>query len=61
MINLIQKITFDNLCNPIRNVIVISGKEIVERKGKMQKIEYLQNEKNFLDQIKSIFLKCAFW
>ena len=26
-----------------------------ERKTKIQKIEYLENEKNFLDEIKNIF------
>ena len=29
--------------------------EIVERKGKLQKFEYLENEKSFFDEIKNIF------
>ena len=27
----------------------------MERKGKIQKFEYLENEKSFLDEVKSIF------
>ena len=29
--------------------------ESVERKGKIQKFEYLENEKSFLDEIKNTF------
>ena len=29
-----------------------------EEKAEMQKFEYLENEKSFLDQIKSILRKC---
>ena len=39
---------------------VLWNLESVERKGKeIQKIEYLENEKNFLDEIKNIFH--SFW
>ena len=34
--------------------------ESVERKGKIKKIEYLQNEKSFLGEIKIIFKGLSF-
>ena len=58
----IPKITSANLCKPIHDIINYStsiwpfefgncGKE----GKKLQKFEYLENEKSFLDEIKSIF------
>ena len=54
--------TFANLCNLIHNVIIIPvssdpfSLETVERKRKkLQKIEYLENEKGLFDKIKRIF------
>ena len=51
-----------NLCKPIRDIINYStsicpfesGKRRKEGK-KLQKFEYLKNEKSFLDEIKNIF------
>ena len=34
---------------------VLLSLESVEKKGKIQKCEYLKNEKSFLDEIKNIF------
>ena len=34
---------------------VLLNLESVERKGKIKKIEHFENEKSFLDEIKSIF------
>ena len=55
------KITFANLYKSIHKVIITPvssdplNLEIVERKEKkLQKIEYLENEKSFLDEIKTI-------
>ena len=49
------------LCKPIQDIMIIlvssdplnlkTGKE----RQKIEKIEYLENKKNFLDEIKSIF------
>ena len=58
----ILKITCANLCKPIYDIINYStsicsfesgkcGKE----EEKLQKFEYLENEKSFLDEIKNIF------
>ena len=58
----IPKITSANLCKPIHDIINYStsiwpfelgkcGKE----GEKLQKFEYLENEKSFLDEIKKIF------
>ena len=51
----IPKITFANLCKPVQSVIIIPVSsdplilETDERKGKkIQKTEYLENEKSFL-------------
>ena len=54
--------TSANLCEPLRDIInystsiwpIESGKCGKERK-KSQKIEYLENKKSFLDEIKNIF------
>ena len=58
----IPKITSANLCKPIHDIINYStsiwpfefGKCGKEAK-KLQKVEYLENEKSFLDEIKNIF------
>ena len=58
----IPKITSANLCQLVNGIINYStsicpiefGKCGKERK-KLQKFEYLQNEKSFLDEIKNIF------
>ena len=62
----IPKTTFLNLCKPINGIINYStficpfefGKSGKEEK-KLQKFEYLENKKSFLDEIKNIFL--SFW
>ena len=59
---LLKKITSANLCRPIHDIInystsicpVESGKCGKEGK-KLQKFEYLENEKSFFDEIKNIF------
>ena len=59
---LFQKITSANLCKPIHDIINYfnsicsfeSGKCGKEGK-KLQKFEYLENEKSFLDEIKNTF------
>ena len=62
----IPKITLANLCKPIHDIIKYStsicpleswkcGKE----GEKLQKFEYLENEKSFFDEIKNIFH--SFW
>ena len=62
--SVIVKIAFANLCKPFYDIKVnpVSSNplnlENVERKEKMQKIEYLQNKKSFLDEIKNIFQSC---
>ena len=57
--SVIPKIAFGNLCIPIYDVIIIpcssENLETAEKKGKNTKIEDLENEKNFLGEIKSIF------
>ena len=58
----IPKVTSANLCKPIHDIINYStsiwpfefGKCGKEGK-KLQKFEYLENEKSFLDEIKNIF------
>ena len=54
----IAKIASANLCNTIHDIINYSTSicplYLKERK-KFQKIEYLKNEKSFLDEIKGIF------
>ena len=60
---IIPKITSANLCNPIHEIINYStstspfesGKFWKERKN-LQKFEYLENEKSFLDEIKNFFI-----
>ena len=62
----IPKITSGNLCKPIHDIINYStsicpfesGKFGKEEK-KLQKIEYLDNERSFLDGIKNVFH--SFW
>ena len=57
----IPRITFANLCKSVHDIInyftstcpLESGKCGKERK-KLQKLEYLENEKRFLDEIKNI-------
>ena len=59
---LLKKITSANLCRPIHDIInystsicpVESGKCGKEGK-KLQKFEYLENEKSFFDETKNIF------
>ena len=58
----ISKNKYANLCKPIHRVVIIPvlsdalNLKTVERKGrKLQKIEYLENEKSFLYEIKIIF------
>ena len=59
---LILKLTSANLCKPIYDIMNYStsicpsesgncGKEV----KKLQKFEYLENEKSFLDEMKNIF------
>ena len=62
----IPKITSVNLCKPIHDIIYYSasicpfeaGKREKERK-QLQKFEHVENEKNFLDEMKNIFN--SFW
>ena len=57
----ISKIASANLCKPIHDIInystsicpFLSGK--CGKEGKLQKYEYLENEKSFFDEIKSTF------
>ena len=57
-----SKITRADLCKPIHNIINYStsicssesGKSVKEEE-KLQKFEYLENEKSFLDEVKNIF------
>ena len=57
----IAEITFTNLYEPIHDVIIISvlynplNDKMWKGKGKIQNIEYLENEQSFLDEIKTIF------
>ena len=62
----IQKITPVDLCKPIHDIINYSTSICPFESGKcgkegekLQKIEYLENEKSFLDEIKNIFYN--FW
>ena len=56
------KITPSNLCKPVHDIINYStsictfesGKSVKEEE-KVQKFEYLENKKSFLDEIKNIF------
>ena len=55
----IPKITPTNLCKPIHDIMNYSTsiypfQSRICGKGKNHKLEYLQNEKSFLDEIKSI-------
>ena len=59
---LIPKITSANLCKPIHDIINYSTSICPFESGKcgkegkkLQKFEYLENEKSFLDEIKNIF------
>ena len=59
---LIPKITSANLCKPIHDIINYStstcpfGSGKCGKEGKkLQKFEYLENKKSFLDEIKNIF------
>ena len=63
---LFQKITPANLCKPIYDIINYSTSICPFESGKcgkegkkIQKFEYLENEKSFLDEIKNIFH--SFW
>ena len=51
--SVITKNTFANLCNPIQYVIIIP----VSSGLLIYKIDYLENKRRFLDDIKSIFHK----
>ena len=67
----IPKITFANLCKAYHDVIIIPASAVLSNlknpgqgEGKLQKTEYLENEKSFLDEIKSIFhnfWRAFFW
>ena len=59
---LFQKITSANLCKPIHDIINYSTSICPFESGKcgkegkkLQKFEYLENEKSFLDEIKNTF------
>ena len=59
----IPKITPANLCKPIHYIINYStfifpfeSRKFGKEWKKLQKFEYLKNEKSFLDEIKNIFL-----
>ena len=57
----IPKITFLNLCKPVKDVIIIPVLSVLlnletgNEGKKLQKFEYLENIKSFLDEIKNIF------
>ena len=58
----ILKITSANLCEPIHDIInystficPIESRKIGNDRKEVQKFEYLENEKSFLNEIKSIF------
>ena len=58
----ISRITPANLCKPIHGIINYSTSTYSFESGKsgkeqeqLQKFEYLENEKSFLDEIKNIF------
>ena len=58
----IAKIVSANLCKSVHNIINYStsicpfeSRKCGKEGGKMQKIEYLENEKSFLDEIINIF------
>ena len=62
----IPKITSGNLCKPIHDIINYSTSICPFESGKcgkegkkLQKFEYLENEKSFLDEMKNIFH--SFW
>ena len=62
----ISNITPSNLCKPIHDIINYSTSICPFESGKcgkdgkkLEKIEYLKNEKSFLDEIKNIFQ--SFW
>ena len=59
----IPKITYANLCKPIPDIINYStsicpfwSRECRKEGEKLQKFEYLKNEKSFLDEIKNILI-----
>ena len=61
----IPKITSANLCKPIHDIINYSTSiwpfevgKCGEEGKKLQKFEYVENEKSFLDEIKNIFHSC---
>ena len=56
------KIKPANLCKPIHDIINYStyicpfeSRKCGKERGKLQKFEYLENEKSFLDEIENIF------
>ena len=62
----VLKITFANLCKPIYDIINYSTSTCPFESGKcrkegvkIQKFEYLENEKSYLDEVKNIFH--SFW
>ena len=63
---LFQKITSENLCKPVHDIINYSTSICPFESGKcgkegkkLQKFEYLENEKSFADEMKNIFH--SFW
>ena len=59
---LLQKLHLKNLCRPIHDIINYSTSICPFESGKcgkegkkLQKFEYLENEKSFFDEIKNIF------
>ena len=61
----IPKITPSNLCKPMHDINYstsigcFESRKSEKEEGKIQKFEYLENEKSFLDDIKNIFH--SFW
>ena len=51
---LFQKLSFANLCKPVHDV-PSDPLNLEIREKKLQKIEYLENEKSFLDEINKSF------
>ena len=62
MVSVIPKITFAKLCQPIHEVLIIpvssdlfNLENVGKGEGITKKIEYLKNEKSYLDEINSFF------
>ena len=61
--SVIPKITSANLCKPIHDIINYStsicpfeSRKFGKKSKKLQKFEYLDTEKSFLDEIKTFFI-----